>query len=95
MLGNRLAVIGRELTKINEEFIRGTLTELVEIDPASLKGEMVIIVEGNKEISELDLDKINELVTLLKSKGLTNKDIIEVISKTLNINKNKISKLLY
>ena len=95
VLGDRLAVIGRELTKINEEFIRGTLTELAEIDPASLKGEMVIIVEGNKETNELDLDKINELVTLLKSKGLTNKDIVEVISKTLNINKNKINKLLY
>lgn len=95
VLGNREAVIARELTKLNEEFIRGTLEELVEIDPTTLKGEMVIIVEGKKESEELDLDKINETITLLKSKGLTNKDIVEVISKTLNINKNKISKLLY
>lgn len=95
VLGNREAVIARELTKLNEEFIRGTLEELVEVDPTTLKGEMVIIVEGKKESEELDLDKINETITLLKSKGLTNKDIVEVISKTLNINKNKISKLLY
>lgn len=95
VLGNREAVIARELTKLNEEFIRGTLEELVEIDPTTLKGEMVIIVEGKKESEELDLYKINETITLLKSKGLTNKDIVEVISKTLNINKNKISKLLY
>lgn len=95
VLGNREAVIARELTKLNEEFIRGTLEELVEVDPTTLKGEMVIIVEGKKESEELDLYKINETITLLKSKGLTNKDIVEVISKTLNINKNKISKLLY
>ena len=72
-----------------------TLVELKEIDPATLKGEMVIIVEGSKTEEEFDLDKINETIKLLKSKGLTNKDIVEVISKTLNINKNKISKLLY
>ena len=95
VLGNRNAVIARELTKLNEEFIRGTLEELVEVDPATLKGEMVIIVEGNKASEEFDLDKINATIALLKSKGLTNKDIVEVISKTLNINKNKISKLLY
>ena len=95
VLGNRYAVIARELTKLNEEFIRGNLEELVEVDQATLKGEMVIIVEGNKESQEFDLDKVNETIELLKSKGLSNKDIIEVVSKTLNINKNKISKILY
>lgn len=95
VFGNRSAVIGRELTKLNEEFIRGTLEELISIDPTTLKGEMVIIVEGNKASEEFDLDKINDTIALLKSKGLTNKDTVEVISKTLNINKNKISKLLY
>lgn len=94
-LGNRNAVIARELTKINEEFIRGTLEELVNIDPTTLKGEMVIIVEGNKDAIDVDLDKINDTIELLKQKGLTNKDIIEIVSKTLNINKNKISKLIY
>ena len=95
VLGNRQAVIARELTKLNEEFIRGNLEELTSIDPSSLKGEMVIIVEGNKVSEEFDLNKVNETIALLKSKGLTNKDIVEIISKTLNINKNKISKLLY
>lgn len=94
-LGDREAVIARELTKLNEEFIRGKLGELVNIDPASLKGEMVIVVEGNKENSDIDLDQVIDTIELLKSKGLSNKDIVEVVSKTLNINKNKISKLVY
>ena len=49
-LGNRCAVLGRELTKKFEEFRRGTLQELMdyyqENDP---RGEYVILVEGAAE----------------------------------------------
>lgn len=49
-LGNRRAVLGRELTKKFEEFRRGTLQELMdyyqENDP---RGEYVILVEGAAE----------------------------------------------
>lgn len=47
ILGNRLLAICRELTKIHEEFIRGSLDELLIhfADPnCELKGEVVIIV---------------------------------------------------
>lgn len=94
-LGNREAVIGRELTKLNEEFIRGTLEELSTTDESQLIGEMVIVVEGNKVKEELPLDEINESINLLKSKGLSNRDIVEIISKIYKVNKNQISKILY
>lgn len=94
-LGAREAVIARELTKINEEYIYGTLEEFLEIDESTLKGEMVIIVEGNKIKEEIDMDEINETIALLKSKGLSNKDIVEIVSKIYKINKNNISKILY
>ncbi len=48
-LGNRKVCLARELTKLNEEYIRGTLEELANIEEETLKGEMVIIVEGNNE----------------------------------------------
>ena len=51
-LGNRKAVIAREITKAHEEFIRGTLTDLACEPEDSLRGEMVIVVEGNKEKKE-------------------------------------------
>lgn len=94
-LGAREAVIARELTKINEEYIYGTLEEFLDIDESTLKGEMVIIVEGNKAKEEIDMDEINETIALLKSKGLSNKDIVEIVSKIYKINKNNISKILY
>jgi 16S rRNA (cytidine1402-2'-O)-methyltransferase len=45
----RKAVIARELTKIHEETIRGTLGNLVEmLNNKSIKGEIVLVVEGNR-----------------------------------------------
>jgi 16S rRNA (cytidine1402-2'-O)-methyltransferase len=47
-LGDRRAVVGRELTKRFEEFQRGTLLELAEqIRNRTPKGELTVVVEGN------------------------------------------------
>lgn len=46
-LGNRRVVIARELTKIHEEFIRGTTQELMrKTEGKAWKGEAVLIIEG-------------------------------------------------
>lgn len=43
----RKASVSRELTKVHEETIRGTLDELIQyFSEKSIKGEIVIIVEG-------------------------------------------------
>lgn len=48
-MGDRQIAIGRELTKKFEEFIRGTVTEVREqIVNRSIKGEVVIMIGGNK-----------------------------------------------
>jgi 16S rRNA (cytidine1402-2'-O)-methyltransferase len=45
ILGNRPAVLARELTKIHEEFLRGTLVELAKrLQAAPLKGEITLVV---------------------------------------------------
>ncbi len=47
ILGNRRAVLGRELTKRFEEFRRGTLGELLEqVHTHPPKGEITLVVEG-------------------------------------------------
>ena len=96
-LGNRQAVIARELTKLHEEYIRGTLQELSEIDPASLKGEMVIVVEGNKDEMSIKLsdDEIRKLVQNLTETGISMKDAIRQVSEMTTLNKNYIYKLMH
>ncbi|HJV47519.1 MAG TPA: 16S rRNA (cytidine(1402)-2'-O)-methyltransferase [Bacillota bacterium] len=50
ILGNRRAVLARELTKKHEEFIRGTLEEVINyLDEGGIRGEFTILIEGNLE----------------------------------------------
>jgi len=45
ILGARPAVIARELTKLHEEFLRGTLVELVEVaDKRAPRGEITLLI---------------------------------------------------
>lgn len=96
VLGDRRISIGRELTKIHEEFIRGYISEILEkIEP---RGEMVIIVEG-AEKSKGDIEKENrnnltleEHYKFYEEKGLDKKEIIKSIAKDRGVNKNEIYK---
>jgi 16S rRNA (cytidine1402-2'-O)-methyltransferase len=47
VLGERRAVVARELTKVHEEFIRGNLAELPgQLKEEQLRGECTILIEG-------------------------------------------------
>ena len=95
VLGDRQVSLQRELTKINEESIIGSLSELVSLNESTLKGEMVIIVEGNKEESEsINDDRVVELVDSLVNKGLSKKDAIDFVSDTFKIRKNHIKDII-
>jgi len=49
-LGNRPAVVARELTKKFEEILRGDLAAILKkLENRSIKGEITVIVEGNRE----------------------------------------------
>lgn len=95
VFGDRDATIGRELTKINEEFIEGTLEELTHLDKETLKGEMVVIVDGRKaEKAEINDDEIITLVNEFLQSGSSKKDAIKEVSKKLNISKNYVYDLV-
>ncbi len=97
ILGSRRACIARELTKIHEEYIRGNLEEFLSLDKESLKGEMVIVVEGNsEEISKMPEEKdIVNLIRNFENMGMSTKDAIKKASELLNLPKNKIYSLYH
>lgn len=97
IFGNRKICLCRELTKKFEEYIRGTLDELVTLDENTLKGEMVVIVEGNKDetSSFVSDEEIMAYVNSLTEVGLSTKDAIKNASSTLKVNKNYIYKLFH
>lgn len=93
--GNRNVCLARELTKINEEFIRGTLDELIKLDEATIKGEIVLIVEGNKSENTINDDEIVTRINYFVNLGLSQKDAINVVSEEFKTNKNYIKKLMF
>lgn len=91
VLGNRAVTLARELTKLNEEYIEGTLEELTHLDKETLKGEMVIIVSGNKEAETVvSDDQIIEYLNKLFNEGMSKKDAIKEVSTKLKVAKNYV-----
>ena len=93
-LGDRKAVLHRELTKINEEKIYGILSELAALDFSLIKGELVIVVEGNKLENTYSDEEIMQRVASFVEKGLSKKDAIELTSEVLGVKKNYIKDLI-
>lgn len=92
ILDIRKIVLARELTKIHEEFIRGTIDSIIEIQE-SLKGEMVIIIEGTtkqEKENELNTLSLEEHYNYYKSLGYNKKETIKKVAKDRNMNKNEV-----
>lgn len=87
----RRVVISRELTKIHEEYLRGTLGDMIDFPEDAKRGEFVIIVEGAKNIeSDTDDDKIIEYIKEYLEKGYSLKESVGIVSDELNLRKNYV-----
>lgn len=88
VFGERKISISREITKVFEETIRSTSSEIVEKEITE-KGEFVICLEGNTEEETYDIRKLLE--EELK-KGMKKSQAVKEISKKYNIPKNDVYK---
>lgn len=94
IIENRRIVLARELTKIHEEFIRYNIHDLIK-KSENIKGEIILIIEGNNYIEEennlLNLT-LEEHYKYYEKLGFDKKEIIKKIAKDKNVNKNEIYK---
>ena len=92
VFGNRKASIVREISKLHEEVLRSNIETLIK-DTKQIKGEIVLVIEGNNEVIEEDIN-YSELVSELVKKGFTKRDAVKEISEKYQINKNKLYNLV-
>ena len=91
ILGNRKVCLARELSKIYEEYYRGTITEILE-DIESIKGEIVLIVEGNTEKTDYNNLDILEHINIYLEDGMDEKEAIKKVAKERSIAKSIVYK---
>jgi 16S rRNA (cytidine1402-2'-O)-methyltransferase len=90
VLGNRRIAVTRELTKIYEEIVRGPSAEVIEaFGDRAIKGEITIIVAG-KGKTEMPFtgEDIRRLLAHYDRETLSNRDLINKISRDLGVPKN-------
>ncbi len=94
VLGDRRAAVAREVTKLHEEFCRGTLSELVaKFSTATVKGEIVIVIDRHAKAAgkkaEATPDSLSKRVKELSKQGLDPKAALKAAAKEFGLSKSE------
>ena len=95
VFGNRFVSLSREISKKYESVYRGLISDVISsLD--NIKGEFVIVVEGNNNNkNDFSKSKIIELIDYYIKNGLSKKDAIKLVSNIENISKNDVYTLYH
>lgn len=91
VFGNRKIALCREISKKYEEAIRGTITDVLDVVD-SIKGEMVVVVEGNLEQEDYSSMTILEHIRLYLEDGMSEKEAIKKVAVERDIPKSVVYK---
>ncbi|UCF31462.1 MAG: 16S rRNA (cytidine(1402)-2'-O)-methyltransferase [bacterium] len=91
-LGDRDVVLAREVTKVHEEFTRGTVSHVLDrIEGREIKGEVTVLVGGGSAPAEPP--EVNDAVSALRSEGLSASRIARILADLTGINRREIYRL--
>lgn len=91
IFGNRNIVLAREISKKYEEIIRDNVENIINIVD-SLKGEMVVVVEGNTNLKDFTEMTILEHIQLFLDDGMSEKEAIKKVAVERGIPKSTVYK---
>lgn len=106
ILGERKIAVAREMTKLHEEFFRGTVSEAIEkFESTPPKGEIVLVIEGagsetggTRKVDLSEREGINKIIlqeveNKMKS-GMDKKEAMKVVAREFSIPKRQVYKIL-
>lgn len=92
--GDRQVVLVRELTKLFEEYQRGSISEILSyLEETTLKGECLLIVSGSQVDSEVELTAEVDLVSLVQKEiqaGAKPNQAIKTVAKAYQVNRQEL-----
>jgi 16S rRNA (cytidine1402-2'-O)-methyltransferase len=90
VMGARRMVLARELTKLHEEFIRGTAAEIgasLSERPA-VKGEITLLIGKGEPV--VDATPVPDAVAALEAQGVSRMDAIKQVARTRGLSKRDV-----
>lgn len=93
ILGDRNICVAREMTKLYEEVLRGSLSEVISVlsERENLKGEVTVVVEGSRDgHSEASADAAQRTLRLLRERGFSLSEAVSLVSRAFGVSKNGI-----
>lgn len=91
-LGDRPAVVAREVTKLHEEFLRGTVTEVLErLRKKPVKGEITVLVGHGETPAPRAASRTlrPELERLMNERGLGLREALKTVARARGISKSE------
>ena len=96
VFGERKISVSREISKLYEEIYRGVISEVIdELKKDEIRGEFVVVVEGNNNEISFDSISIEEHVNMYIDEGMTEKDAMKKVAKDRNTTKSEIYKIYH
>jgi 16S rRNA (cytidine1402-2'-O)-methyltransferase len=97
MLGDRPAVVAREITKLHEEFSRGTLSELhTKFSSGIVKGEIVLLIDRARDDRPRGLESLSlaERLEQIQAEGVDRKAALKKVAKEFGISKSEAYRII-
>jgi 16S rRNA (cytidine1402-2'-O)-methyltransferase len=90
-LGDRPAAVARELTKLHEEVLRGSLSELLPaLDAATLKGEVVVVIGGAPPSDAPDVNELVREARVMVADGMRAREAAKAVAKHHGVSANEL-----
>ena len=89
VLGDRNALLAREMTKVHEEFIRGRISYIIQTlkQKDDLKGECTLVISGAED-QPADMDLIrNEIKEIFEMTNISPSDVSKILAKRWKVSK--------
>jgi 16S rRNA (cytidine1402-2'-O)-methyltransferase len=85
-LGPRRMCVAREITKLHEEVLRGTVAEIATlVNEREVLGEIVVVLEGNTEVEVVDDDLIRAALRDQVDAGASTRDAVSYVAESLGV----------
>ncbi len=84
--GSRRISVAREITKLHEEVLRGTVAEIAElVNAREVLGEIVVVLEGNLEVEVVDDELIRAALRDQVDEGASTRDAVSYVAESLGV----------